>query len=579
MSETSDQRALAVSLGALADGELIRLFADREVSPTVTWRDMFDAADALLDPASIARALPALTRAEAQDLVDASPARTLLPEGSRGVLVSRALARDDGTPFAAVADIVRDTFPDGIPELSVPEVTSDPAPREAAAAEDAFTNAASLADVLLLALESPLGRIGSGSLGATERRRLVDTGAAVTPEDADMLVGLGAAVGLLGSNGRAWLVSRAGRDWLRKPTLERWESTAAALRDALPAAYRTADGGWISAYLWAGAAPFDPTGPRHASEWVARFRAWGLIDTAGQQTPWSRRLAEGGAAETDALRALLPPEVDRVYLQNDLTAIAPGPLAPHLDVRLRGMATRESRAQASSYRFSAASIGAAITAGETADSLRAFLTELSLTGLPQPLAYVIERSAAEHGRVQVARDEASGLTRVRTDDATLARAMEVDQSLRSIALTLDDDVDGNDLVTHVDRDVVFWALSDAHYPAVAVDADGRARALDRARLAPEESAPSPEDVYAPLVGRLRAGVGDSDAAWLERELDQAVRSRAVVDVTVRLPDGSARVFRLEATGLGGGRLRGRDKAADVERTLPLSHIDGVALVD
>ncbi len=50
-------------------------------------------------------------------------------------------------------------------------------------------------------------------------------------------------------------------------------------------------------------------------------------------------------------------------------------------------------------------------------------------------------------------------------------------------------------------------------------------------------------------------------------------------MTVRLPDGSARVFRLEATGLGGGRLRGRDRAADVERTLPLSHIDAVAPVD
>ena len=74
-------------------------------------------------------------------------------------------------------------------------------------------------------------------------------------------------------------------------------------------------------------------------------------------------------------------------------------------------------------------------------------------------------------------------------------------------------------------------------------------------------------------------MGDSDAAWLERELDQAVRARAVIDVTVRLPDGSARVFRLEATGLGGGRLRGRDRGADVERTLPLTHIDGVAPVE
>jgi hypothetical protein len=45
-----------------------------------------------------------------------------------------------------------------------------------------------------------------------------------------------------------------------------------------------------------------------------------------------------------------------------------------------------------------------------------------------------------------------------------------------------------------------------------------------------------------------------------------------VEVTVRMPDGRTRDFVLEATALSGGRLRGRDRAADVERTLPLSSI-------
>ena len=56
------------------------------------------------------------------------------------------------------------------------------------------------------------------------------------------------------------------------------------------------------------------------------------------------------------------------------------------------------------------------------------------------------------------------------------------------------------------------------------------------------------------------------------ELDQAVRTRATIEITVRMPDGSSRDVTLEAAGLGGGRLRGRDRAADVERTLPLSSI-------
>ncbi|WP_205822756.1 helicase-associated domain-containing protein [Microbacterium hydrothermale] len=577
MPETSAQRALAVSLGARDDADLAHLFARRHVSPSSPWRDMFDAAEALLDPLSIARELPSLSRDEALVLLDAV-AGTPASGAARDALVGHALVGDDGVPFASVSTAVREALPDGVPSASPPRGATGEAPAESAseAAEAAFTNAAGVADILMLTLESPLGRIGSGSLGATERRRLVDAGAVTTAAEADLLVGLAADVGLLGANDRAWLVSPSGREWLRLPTLERWARTALALRDALPRAYRSADGGWIPGEQWASATPFDPEGPERAALWVRRFVRWGLLDGAGRVVPWAAPLAAGGDLDTSALRDLLPPEVDRVYLQNDLTAIAPGPLAPHLDVRLRTMATRESRAQASSYRFSAGTIGAAITAGETAESLRAFLTEISLTGLPQPLAYVIERTSAEHGRVRVGVDAETQLTRVTTDDETLRRSMEVDQSLRSVALARDDD----DLVSHVSADVVFWALTDAHYPAVAVDAEGRPRALERAKLSgAEQPAPDPVETYGPLLERLRSGAGDSDAAWLERELDQAVRARAVVDVTVRLPDGSARVFRLEATGLGGGRLRGRDRAADVERTLPLSHIDAVAPVD
>ena len=91
----------------------------------------------------------------------------------------------------------------------------------------------------------------------------------------------------------------------------------------------------------------------------------------------------------------------------------------------------------------------------------------------------------------------------------------------------------------------------------------------------------PEDhVYDALIARLRAQQGpDADAAWLDRELDAAVRARALVSVEVGMPDGSSRELVLEATGLGGGRLRGRDRAADVERTLPVRSIRSVRVLE
>jgi hypothetical protein len=51
--------------------------------------------------------------------------------------------------------------------------------------------------------------------------------------------------------------------------------------------------------------------------------------------------------------------------------------------------------------------------------------------------------------------------------------------------------------------------------------------------------------------------------------------RATIVVAVRLPDGTEREFTIEATGLGGGRLRGLDRTVDVERTLPVSSISGI----
>ena len=58
-------RPLADDLAAASDDELTALLTARGVRPDVAWQDLFDAAEALLDTASIGRALPALTAAEA----------------------------------------------------------------------------------------------------------------------------------------------------------------------------------------------------------------------------------------------------------------------------------------------------------------------------------------------------------------------------------------------------------------------------------------------------------------------------------------------------------------------------------
>lgn len=562
----SDARALATRLATLDPDALAIIFDLRRVNPAVTWTDFFDAADALLDPAAVGRAV-----AELADR-DAAALRTAIDHGGpvaaslRDALRDAALVGDDGRPYDAVAAALAAAEPVDAPALfgGAPE-------SPAAAAERAFDAVASLADILHAAARAPLARIGSGALSANDRRRLVEIGAATTSADADALVGIAVETGLLAGSERSWLVTEAGTSWLGTRTLARWLEVAGRLRDRMPRALRTSDGGWRPASEWASAHPFDPVWPERVAALATMFVQWAALGPDGVPPEWAAGLADGQDADADALRALLPHEVDKVYLQNDLTAIAPGPLEPRLDQRLRTAARRESRAQAATYRFTADTIGAAFAAGETAASLTSFLSELSLTGLPQPLAYEIERAATRHGALRVGPD-AQGFTRV-TGDRDLLEALNVDQALRPLGLVLD----GDALLTRTGADTTFWMLADARYPVLAVDAAGAPRALDRHQTADTDApAASAGERYATLIGALRDSLSeDADAAWLERELEQAVRTRATIDIVVRMPDGTERAVTLEAAGLGGGRLRGRDRAADVERTLPLSSIVSV----
>ncbi|MBS1907273.1 MAG: helicase-associated domain-containing protein, partial [Actinobacteria bacterium] len=439
-----------------------------------------------------------------------------------------------------------------------------------------------------LAEEAPLALLAGGTIGESETRRLIERG---LPDDAallDDLLALGIAAGLLRPVERSLQLSADGADWLRLPGPRRWARLVSGFRAALPDALQTGDGGWIPLPDWHQEHPWDPAWPERAAGLIRQARLLGLVaeedgaDDHGSdqgsralaETPWALGPRRGADPDPSGLAAYVPAEVDRIFLQNDLTAIAPGPLLPALDLRLRGMAARESASQASSYRFTADSLSAALSAGETEAGALDFLEEISLTGVPQPLRYLLAQSATRHGQVQVGTDQDSGRTQVRSADAHLLQAIGVDQALRPLGLIPGALADGGTaLSTRVNRDTVFWALTDEHYPAALVDAAGAVERPVRHTAASAPVPPTDLERYGALIGRLReAREENPDAAWLERELEHAAKQRAVLAVEVALPDGTARELALEVTGFGGGRLRGRDRTSDVERTLPIRSI-------
>lgn len=561
-------RPLAVWLAAATDEQLAALFGARGVRDDVAWSDFFDAAEALLEPASIERMLPRLTLAEAAALHRAAGGGDAADQTE--ALVALALLRPDGTPAPPIIDAVSARSAPAVAAAASAEPASEQA--AARAAERAFTTVAAIADLLLLAADTPLALLAGGNLAAGEKRRIAETGTPV--EILDDLAAIAADAGIITTGDRRLRLTPHGEGWLRLSASDRWASLASAFRAALPRGLRTETGGWVPVPGWEQQHPWDPAWGGSCDSLRRRAVLLGLIADDGAEPEWAIPLRLGDRADASALAQMLPAEVDRIFLQNDLSAIAPGPLRPALDVRLRGIAQRESAAQASSYRFTAESVSHALTAGETAASILDFLGEISLTGIPQPLEYLVTQTDQRHGLVRVFAEADSGRTRVTSTDGTLLDAMGVDQSLRPLALSRDSE----GLTSRVGRDTVYWTLTDARYPAMIVGSDGQPQVVDRNPPPAPTTAETPD--YRALLARLRAQQGpDADAAWLDRELEAAVRTKAVLLVEIVMPDGTTRELQLEASGLGGGRLRGRDRAADVERTLPVRSIRSAHVID
>ncbi|GAA1439329.1 helicase-associated domain-containing protein [Leifsonia poae] len=613
--------ALAARLRGMPDDALSVALASRTFRRQgVT--DFFDLADALLDRDSVQRVLSGLDRTLLATLVALGEIQQPLSPDEVATRLSTAAATPGlSTPSAraalsAVADALL-AHPEGDDRFAVYDAVSEqlaawpgiglPSPAalvdtppppalapvpdterrftDRLAAERAFEAGASVSELIAELAREGARELQKGGLALPASKRIA--GALATDvSTVPTVLSVAARAGLIAIDDGVWLPTDAASTWQHAPSLDRWRALATAWQDALPDDLRgiladrsrAAWGESLRDYV----AWLYPAGRANAQERVTAYMRdaeWlGITAHQAPSTAGTTLVEHGPDAAAAALRDLFPAEVHRVYLQHDLTVVSPGPLEPAIDARLRGMADVESRALASTFRFSAASVNRAITAGETAESIRSFLAEVSLTGVPQPLDYLITDATERYGRIRV-RDVDEPGSRARSavvsEDAGILRTIEVDQALSSLGLVRTaPDV----LQSRFARDVVFWALSDARYPVAAEDAHGNIVGIRRHRLA--HPRPHSDGVpYADLIARLRAAEVDEEGStheqWLARQLDLAIRAKQTVIVEVALPDGRQLDYVLEPTGVGGGRLRGRDRAADIERTLPLSSVRGI----
>jgi len=587
--------ALAGQLRALGDDALVELLAAREIRETGI-RDFFDLADALLDPESIQRALAHLDRptlATLAALGEHGPASDPDPAHLDAAL-KLALVTESNGMFAVPASVTQRLrqWPDeGLP--SAAELTSVPPPpaiapvsrvdarfTDTVASERAFTTTTSVAELVTSLQHESARELARGGIALPDSKRL-SAAMGVELDAVPSLLDIASRADLAARQDGRWMPTAAATQWLLLSAPERWATLAESWMDALPADIRSllalgSHASWgerlddYTSWLY-------PAGGDWMRERIATYtrdaELLGITADSVPSTPGSELLAKGAQPAADSMAQLFPAEVHTVYVQHDLSIVSPGPLAAGLDSRLRSIADVEGRGLATTYRVSPASLYRAMAMGETASTVREFLSEISSTGIPQPLDYLLNEAAARYGLVRVGAIDGARAY-VRSTDDTLLRTLLVDQDVAALGLTRA----GDRLLSRFDYELVFWSLAEARYPVVAEDSSGNVVVLAR-RQATRAAASTAHSPAVTLIEKLRLGSSSdpevTGQAWLSRQLDVAIRGKLGLTVTVTLPDGSSMDYQLEPTSVAGGRLRARDRKSDIERTLPLSSIVAV----
>lgn len=327
--------------------------------------------------------------------------------------------------------------------------------------------------------------------------------------------------------------------------------------------------------------------------WSMREAAWLGMTGRGALTTFARDVIAG---RDNSLDNALPPPVDHVLIQGDHTAIAPGPLRPHLLREMLTMAKIESRGSATVFRFTEDSFRHAFDTGASADDIQRFLTSVSKTPVPQSIQYLVNDVARKHGRLRVG----SGLAYLRCDDENLLAEAIKDRRLAKLGLRR---LAATVLISEATLEETLKVLRAYGYSPVAEGHGGAALVQAKARRASVKPKPprmlvdSPPPNAAMLeaaVRALRAGDRAKSASRTAPVLEQTPSNPTSETVEALLAasqgggslwigyadtDGGVSNRIVEPALIAGGYLTAFDHGTGTIRRFAIHRITGVAQVD
>ena len=495
--------------------------------------DLHDVADTLVSPESIVPTLRSLARPTLMSLISGA---------ADSIACEMMLADAEGAVYPEVTALL-------------PAILDQPAPAAPATSSDSTTVALhsviAIRDLIDWVARDPLTMGATGGLLKAEEKTLA-AGLVVSDEDAGALVAIAHTAGLVNTIDRRLYATTRGLE-LSDDLIGLWEACAQAIGSAVSRSVREA---------CAAAGRFDqefiewltPLGDSSESRAVATMsnsaRLFGL--TAGGTTDLGRTFLDPSGDVAAQLSALFPELQKSVYVLDDLSIIAPGPLSRDTADFLSLVATLETRGLAPKYRLDPALILRAIANGLTAESIVARLTELSLTPVSPAVTSTVD-DASRNGRFIVLNGTGTD-TAAKASHPELGEMLLTDPRLQRLAPMK---VDEFSVLYGASRLRVETALAETRYTVVTPTPE---------RIVVAPAAPTK---LLELIEHLHeTGLGSSH---LERALMTAGKSRSSVTLLVETSTGN-KTITLEPRHVANGRVRGLDTVADVERTLPISAI-------
>lgn len=595
---------LAQMLAEFSPSELEQVL--RERNARVDTPHLTDLALQLLTPESLTRALRGLTTAE----LHALRSHVALTEtGNTGDTDLSGAADSDTARLRSLALIAPGgPLPEVRDALTALLDTHGPLPSESPKRTDetreptphwsqrAFLETQQAVLVWRFAKTSPLKLTRSGTLAKATEKLIADEIQA-RPEPLGVTVAALRAIGALVELGSHLHTTPDGESWSRLPHPARWLVLAAGHLVAMP-------------HPLAHALSLTGTDLRAARDTVLP-RLYPLLDdetlavireyvgtaeqlavtAGGVLTPPAHTCVQGGSQPIlDALSQAteaFPQVAPGVYLQPDLSVIAPGPIDPRIGLRLLEIADLTAPGLATSLVITDRTLSRALDHGWTTDEIREFLTQVSLTPIPQPLEYLLGDLAARHGAIVVAPlNTPDGATVVRVRDPRMTSELLADPRLSMLGLTVSSEAP-NTLVTRLASDHVCSILSDARYPATRDSSAQRNETPITHEVAEPDSgwvvsfieriitqSPADTNELAETVTRLTRPAPDGDRVDIVPVLELAARIGQHLMITVS--DGKRdHHVELLPLSIAQGRLRALDPRAGLERTISIRAITAV----